>query len=330
MYKGYNSILVTGATGFIGKYLCKILLENGWRVRGTFLSHKSSDALIPGVEAYATERLGPQTDWSYPLKGIDVVIHLAARVHVMTETASDPMAEFRKANTAGTLCLANQAAKAGVKRFVFLSTIGVNGADSGKTSYMESDVPHPHNFYSVSKHEAELALSKVSIQTGMDFTVIRAPIVYGPGNPGNFLNLLKILQKGIPLPFASISNRRSLIYVGNLVDALALCAVHPAAAGKIYLLSDGEDISTSTLIMRTAEALRVKGRTFPLPADFMRFAGKLIGKSGAINQLLGSLVVDSSKIRNELGWKPPFTMDEGLRMTAAWFRSSNSKIISGK
>ncbi|MBC8017858.1 MAG: NAD-dependent epimerase/dehydratase family protein, partial [Verrucomicrobia bacterium] len=218
----------------------------------------------------------------------------------------------------GTERLALQAAQAGVKRFIFMSTVGVNGNSSGEKSFTESDDPQPHNSYSVSKYEAELVLQRISQKTGIELVIMRAPLVYGPGNPGNFLSLLRLVSKGIPLPFASIKNRRSLIYVGNLVDALATCAVHPAAAGQTYLVSDGEDVSTPELIRRTAAALGVPARLFPLPVSLMRLAGKLTGKSGAVNRLVGSLTVDSTKIRQELGWIPPFTMEEGLAETARW------------
>ena len=264
--------------------------------------------------------LGPDTPWCHALTGVDTVIHLAARVHVMLENAEDPLQEFRLVNTEGTARLAREAAKAGVKRFLFMSTIGVNGDNSGNTPYTESSLPHPHNHYSISKYEAEQVLHQISSETGMEVVILRAPLVYGPGNPGNFLSLLRIISKGIPLPLSSIKNKRSLIYVGNLVDALATCTTHPAAAGQTYLVSDGEDVSTPELIRRTASALDVPARLFPMPPSLMHLAGKLTGKSAAVNRLTGSLTVDSSKIRQELGWKPPFTMEEGLKETAEWFK----------
>ena len=223
-------------------------------------------------------------------------------------------------NLQGTECLARQAAKAGVKRFVFMSTIGVNGDNSGDNPYTEYDQPYPHNPYSVSKYEAELALKKISDQTGMEVVVIRAPLVYGPGNPGNFLLLLRIISKGIPLPLASIKNKRSLIYVGNLADALTLCALHPVAADKTYLVSDGDDVSTPELIRRIASNLGVQTRLLPFPVSLMKLAGRLTGKSGTVNRLAGSLTVNSSKIRKELEWEQPFTMEMGLACTARWFK----------
>ncbi len=311
--------LITGANGFIGKHLC-LRLSDEAKLRGTILSDESASSLLKNCEPVSILPISENTDWNDALINVDTVIHLAARVHVMRETSTDPLFEFRKVNLYGTVHLARQAAQAGVRRFVFMSTIGVNGDNSGYKSYMPSDHPKPHNPYSVSKYEAELALQKISLETGLEVVIIRAPLVYGVGNPGNFLSLLRIISKGIPLPLASITNSRSLIYVGNLVDAMALCAVHPIAAGKTYLVSDGEDVSTPELIHRTAKALGVNVRLFPMPISLMRAAGKITGKNGAVNQLTGSLSVDSSRIRQELGWIPPFTMNEGLQKTAEWFK----------
>ncbi|MHB8056659.1 MAG: NAD-dependent epimerase/dehydratase family protein [Desulfuromonadaceae bacterium] len=354
------SFFITGATGFVGSSLIKRLQQNNIRLTAAVLSGENSEHLPTAVDRVTVEPLSESSDYTSVLQNIDIVIHLAARVHVMQETATDPLLEFRKVNLHGTEQLARQAAKAGVKRFVFMSTIGVNGDNSGDRPYTEGDVPHPHNPYSVSKYEAELALRQISIETGMEIVIIRAPLVYGPGNPGNFLSLLRIISKrnfefwilnfglksGIPLPFASINNRRSLIYVGNLVDALATCATHPAAAGKTYLVSDGEDVSTAELVRRVARALEVPARLLPLPVSVMKFCARLLDNfgflilnfvfksktdnsksriqnskfTGAVNRLTGSLTVDSAKIGQELGWKPPFTMEEGLGETAAWYK----------
>lgn len=316
------NILVTGATGFVGRILCQKLLTSTLQVRGALLAPKSSESLIAGVEPVTVEPLGLSTSWEHALSGVDTIIHLAARVHVMVECSVDQLGEFRKVNLYGTDLIARQAAQAGVKRFIFMSTIGVNGDNSGDRPYTEGDAPHPHNHYSASKYEAELALQKISQKTGMEVVIIRAPLVYGPRNPGNFLSFLRIVLKSIPLPLASISNRRSLLYVGNLVDALAVCATHPNAAGQTYLVSDGEDVSTPELVRRTASALGVPARLFHFPIPLMMLASKLTGKSAAVNRLTGSLTVDSSKIRNELGWEPPFTMDEGLQATAQWFKKT--------
>lgn len=338
---------ITGATGFVGSALIKRLLRENYRLTAAVLAGEGAGHLSESVERVTVVPLSESSDYTPAMQNVDTVIHLAARVHVMKETATEPLEEFRKVNLYGTKRLARQAAKAGVKRFVFMSTIGVNGDNSGDKPYTDGDVPYPHNPYSVSKNEAELALQQISIETGMEVVIIRAPLVYGAGNPGNFLSLLRIVSKGIPLPLASIQNKRSLIYVGNLVDALATCATHPAAAGKTYLVSDGVDVSTPELVRRVAHALGVPPRLVPFPVSVMKFIAKLLDNfgfwilnfrlfgskdlnseskiqnskfTGAVNRLTGSLTVDSSKFRNELGWKPPFTMEEGLGETARWFK----------
>lgn len=313
------SIFITGATGFVGTNLIKRLLQDNIRLVAAVLPGENTGHLPGVVKRVTVEPLSESSDYTTALHDVEIVIHLAARVHVMQETAADPLQEFRKVNLHGTERLGRQAAQAGVKRFVFMSTIGVNGDNSGSKPYTEGDLVHPHNHYSVSKYEAELALKEISRQTGMEVVIVRAPLIYGPGNPGNFLSLLRIVSKNIPLPLASITNKRSLIYVSNLVDALTVCATHPVAAGKTYLVSDGEDVSTPELIRRTASALGVPARLLPFPVSLMRLAGKLTDKSAAVNRLAGSLTVDSANIWQELGWKPPFTMEEGLKVTADWF-----------
>jgi nucleoside-diphosphate-sugar epimerase len=314
-----HSVLVTGATGFVGRSLCSRLLDNGWQVRGTLLASEDTSALISGVEPIVVETLCLDTPWSHALSGIDTIIHLAARVHIMDDAATDPLFEFRKVNTEGTIQLAREAVKAGVKRMVFISTIKVNGEESA-IPYTENSPAHPSDPYGVSKWEAEQGLRLLESETGLEIVVVRPTLVYGPGVKANFLNMMKVVAKGFPLPFASINNKRSLIYIGNLVDSLATCASHPDAAGQTFLVSDSDDVSTPELIRRTARALNVKSRLFPIPIFVMRLAGKLAGKSAAVNRLAGSLTVDCSAIKNDLGWKPPFTMEQGLAETAEWFR----------
>lgn len=313
------TVLITGAAGFVGRNLCTRLIQDNYSIRGTILCTEAPSKLIVGTEPVPIEPIGLNTDWAQALTGVDTVIHLAARVHVMQETATDPLLEFRRVNLHGTECLARQAAQAGVKRFVFMSTIGVNGSNSGSKAFTEGDDPRPHNPYSVSKLEAEISLREISAKTGMEVVIVRAPLVYGPGNPGNFLSLLSIIANGIPLPLASVCNLKSFLYVKNLADALAACAIHPSAAGQTYLVSDGEDVSTPELIRRVASALGRPARLFPFPTGLMRFAEKMLGNSTSVEQLVGSLRVDNSKIRRELDWVPPFTMTEGLQETAAWY-----------
>lgn len=314
------SILVTGATGFVGRFLCSRLLTTDINVRGTLLPSESPASLVKGVEPVVIQPFGPDTSWQHAMTDIDTIIHLAARVHIMNDPSADPLTEFRKVNTEGTKQLANEALKAGVKRLVFISSIKVNGEET-TTPYTENSTVQPTDPYGISKWEAEQALRQIEKESCLEVVVVRPTLVYGLGVKANFLNMLSVVQRGMPLPLASITNKRSLVYVGNLVDALATCATHTAAAGQTYLVSDGEDVSTPELIRRTASALGVPARLFPFPPSLMHLAGKLTGKSATVNRLTGSLTVDSSKIRRELNWNPPFTMEEGLRATAAWFRS---------
>ena len=245
---------------------------------------------------------------------------VSIRVHVMNETVANPLSEFRRVNVAGTEQLAMMAEKAGVRRFAFLSSIGVNGNITHDLPFIEKDKPRPYNPYTLSKFEAEQVVLRITSETGMEVVVIRAPLVYGPEVKANFLGLFKIVDRGIPLPLASINNHRSLIYLGNLVDAITSCINHPKAAGQTYLVSDDEDVSTPELIRRVAAALGRPARLFPFPPSLMRFAGKFLGKSDAVDRLVSSLTIDRSKIRRELGWKPPYTMEEGLKETGEWFK----------
>ena len=315
-----STILITGVNGFVGRALCKVMLAKGWQVRGTIRSAKDMASLLSGVEAVEIQSIGTDTDWASALTGVDTIVHLAARVHVMRDTSTDSLAAFHEVNVKGTERLARTAAASGVKRFIFLSSIKVSG-EGRKPPYTEHDSPAPQDFYGVSKWEAEQVLQKIAAETGLEVVILRPPLVYGPGVKANFLSLFKIVDRGIPLPLDRINNRRSFIYLENLVDAIVTCVNHPKAAGQTYLASDGEDVSTPELIRRVADALGRPARLFPVPPSLMRLAGKLFGKSEAVDRLLGSLVVDSSKIRRELGWKPPYTMEQGLKETAEWFKT---------
>lgn len=313
------NILITGASGFVGRSLARHLMASGVCVRGTLLASEASTSLVAGVELTRIEPLGPDTAWQHALTGIDTVVHLAARVHVMRENTAEPLAEFRKVNVEGTTRLACEAAKTGVKRLVFVSSIKVNGEESDSPYHADS-LYNPQDPYAVSKMEAEQNLRRVADETGLEVVIVRPPLVYGPGVKANFFKMMQVVQRGLPLPVGSIHNRRSLIYVGNLVDALATCATYPKAVGQTFLVSDGEDVSTPELIRRIASSLGVPARLFSFPVSLMKVVGKLTGKSGAVHRLTGSLTVDSSKIRQELGWTPPFTMECGLRETAAWYK----------
>lgn len=314
-------VLITGANGFVGQALCAQAAAQGFAVRAAL---RKLGAVSDNIETVVVGEINGATDWRSALRDVDVVIHLAARVHVMRESAENPIEEFRKVNVAGTEHLARSAAACGVKRLVFVSSIGVHGKQTNLgRSFSELDKPYPHNDYALSKWEGELALHRVAHETGLEVAIIRPPLVYGAGAPGNFAQMLKVLAKNIPLPLASIENRRSLVYIGNFVDALLRCVTHPAAAGQTYLVSDGEDVSTPDLLRQLGAAMGHPARLLPCPPVLLKLAGRLVGKSGQIDRLLGSLQVDSSKIRRELGWQPPYTLQQGLQATAEWYRNSN-------
>ncbi|VEN74462.1 UDP-glucose 4-epimerase [Candidatus Desulfarcum epimagneticum] len=317
-------ILVTGATGFIGRPLCEKLLEKGFRVRGTTRSVKKLKNESGDVDIFDVGSIDHTTDWSEVMDGIDAVFHLAARVHVMDDQDKDSLMEFRKTNVAGARKMAEDAASAGVRRIVFLSSIKVNG-EGRSAPYTEKDPANPLDPYGVSKWEAERELKKIGRRSGMETVILRTPLVYGPGVKANFLNLLKALDSKIPIPFKNVQNRRSLIYVGNLVDGLLTCLKSPKAAGKTFLICDGRDVSTPGLMKMMASALGKPARLFPFPVSFIRWVAGILGKSEAIEKLCGSLSVDSSKIRKELGWRPPHDMEEGIRQTAIWHLSSGGK-----
>jgi nucleoside-diphosphate-sugar epimerase len=254
------------------------------------------------------------------LQGVQIVVHLAARAHVMVDDASNPLQEFQRVNVDWTERLAARAAARGVLRFVYLSSVKVNGEQT-VAPFTEQDPPKPQDPYGVSKWEAEQALARVSTQTGIETVIVRSPLVYGPGVRGNFLQLLNVLPRGIPLPLASIRNQRSLVYLGNLVDALARCIQDPRAAGRTYLVRDGEDLSTPELVRRLGAAMESGVCLWPCPTAFLYWIGQVAGKRGMVDRLVKSLQVNSSKIQTELGWSPPFTVDAGFSETAAWFRA---------
>ena len=309
-------ILVTGANGFVGRAVCAGLLGAGHVVRKALRSGTAAaDAVMVG-------EIDERTDWAAALAGAEVVVHLAARVHVMRDVSADPLAEFRRVNVAGTERLARAAVASGVRRLVYVSSIKVNGehTEPGRT-FAESDLPAPQDPYGVSKFEAEEALRRVARETGLEVVIVRPPLVYGPGVKGNFIQMLSILRKGLPLPLASAANLRSLVYVENLADALIACATHPAAAGQTYLVSDGEDISTPDLLRTLAAAAGWRARLFPFPTGVLQALARVAGKGAQAERLLGSLRVESGKIRRELDWVPPYTLQQGLRATAEWYRT---------
>ncbi len=302
-------VLVTGANGFVGRNLCGVLTHSAFEV----VAAVRATCAIPDERVVGD--IGPETDWSAALIGVEAVVHLAARVHVMRDTSVDPLAAFRAVNTEGTLNLARQAADAGVKRFVFVSSIKVNG-EGRDTPYTEFDPPAPQDAYAASKWEAEQGLREIESVTGMEVVILRPPLVYGPGVGANFLRLMHGVERGLPMPFGRVDNRRSLLYLGNFADAIRVCLDHPAAAGKTFLVSDGEDVSSAELIRRLALAMHRPTRLLPVPPVWLRVAGVLFGRGAEVNRLLGSLYLDSTRIRRELGWRQPYTLYEGLRQTA--------------
>ncbi len=318
-------VLVTGAGGFIGRALVPVLRAAGHDVVAT---SRDAATVIPGVTVKAGFELGPDTDWAPALGGARAVIHLAARVHVMDDRAADPLAENRRINRDGTAKLARDAAAAGVGRLVFLSTVKVMGEQTPAAAFSETDTPRPGDPYAIAKHEAEQALRQIADETGMEIVIIRPPLVYGPGVGGNFAALLALCANGWPLPLGSVNNRRSLIYVGNLVDALCAVLQNPAAAGKTYLACDGDGISTAALIGEISAALDRAGAPgrrpvlWPLPPALLRLLAALAGKSALAARLLGDLRLDDSALRRDLGWTPPFSMVQGLKETAAAFAAT--------
>ncbi|MFH2047073.1 MAG: SDR family oxidoreductase [Pseudomonadota bacterium] len=313
-------VLVTGANGFVGRALCAQMLIKGWDVRASVRLRNNIQSLSREVEIIETGSIGPETDWVKALANVETVIHLAGRVHVMEDLSSDPLSEYRIVNTAGTERLARCAALSGARLFIFISTIKVNG--EGKlTPYNEEDIPEPQDPYGLSKWEAEEKLKLIADETGMKVVIIRAPLIYGPEVGANFLRLIKTTDMGIPLPFAGIKNRRSMIFISNLIDIMIKCMTDNEAGQKTYLVSDGEDISTPELIRQIAKSLDKPARLFWMPLLMLRIGGLLTGKASAIERLVGSLYVDSSKIRKELNWKPPFTLEQGLKETAEWYKT---------
>jgi nucleoside-diphosphate-sugar epimerase len=318
-------ILVTGASGFVGRRLTAVLVASGHQVRAAFRT-AAPPAVGPGYESVAVGSLGADTDWRNALDAVSTVVHLAARVHVMRDTVGDPLAEFRRVNVAGTLSLARQAVEAGVRRFVFISSVKVNGEGTAPGQpYTADDRPAPVDAYGLSKHEAELGLLELAKSTGLEVVIIRPVLVYGPGVGANFLAMMRWLYRGVPLPLGAIHNRRSLVAVDNLVDLIIRCLDHPAAANQIFLASDGDDLSTTELLRRTARALGRPARLLPVPVALLNMAARVLGKQDFSQRLCGSLQVDIGKNRSLLGWTPPLTVDAGLALAARHFLNGLKK-----
>ena len=301
-------VLVTGATGFVGRALVDVLdCREGVLVRATV---RREVAQVAVVETIVVGNLSEDTEWDVALQAVDVVVHLAARVHVMHDRATDPATEFRRTNVSGALHLAERAAAMGVQRFVYLSSIKVHG-EAGV--FRETDAPAPEDPYAVSKYEAECGLRAISARTGLEHVIIRPPLVYGPHVKGNFRRLMLAVASGTPLPLGAVNNSRSLAALGNLLDLIVTCIRHPAAANETFLVSDGEDLSTTALITRLGRAMGRRPRLIPVPVTVLTFGAALLGRRAVAERLLGSLRADISKARQVLGWTPPLTVDEGLR-----------------
>ncbi len=308
---------MTGASGFVGSALVPALHARGWQVRAAVRTSASSHG---ADEEVCVASIDDVRRWADAVRDIDCVVHLAARVHVMNDTATDPLSAFRQINVRGTRALAHAAAQAGVRRLVFLSSIKVNGeSTTGRAPFTEDDPPAPVDPYGVSKREAEDELLELGRGGPMEAVVIRPPLVYGPGVKANFHAMMRWLQRGVPLPLGAIHNRRTLIGLDNLVDLVATCLVHPSAANQVFLAGDGEDLSTTALLRRLAAALDAPARLVPFPASWLEIAAALLGRRAVAQRLCGNLQVDISKARRMLAWEPPLTVDEGLRRTAAEF-----------
>lgn len=310
-----DSVLITGCTGFLGRALLNDLRQAGLRSIVAAVRSGSVSCGV-GVRAATVGEINESTDWTDAVKGIDLVIHCAGRVPVSADFDRRCLDEFYRVNVAGSLRLARQAASAGARRFVFISSIKVNGERTSLDGvFTESDPPCPEDTYGRSKAEAEAVLRRVGAETGMEVTIIRLPLVYGPGVKGSFHQLMGLASSGIPFPFGSIQNRRSFLYLGNLISFVRCALHHPNAANETFLISDGEDLSTAELIRRLSAAMGRRPWLVPVPAAALRIAGRVTGRTAQVERLCGSLRVDISKARRLLGWTPPFTVDQGIAAT---------------
>ena len=310
-------LLVTGASGFVGGAFCCTALKCGFAVRAVYRHPPLNELGLekhPDYESVLGPDLSADGDWRSTLTGVDAVVHTAARVHVKSETKANALTAYRKVNVAGTVNLARQAVQAGVRRFVFVSSIKVNGeATQPGQPFTAEDAPAPLDPYGLSKLEAEQVLREIEEQTGMEVVIVRPPLVYGPGVKANFESMMRWAARGIPLPLGAIHNVRSMVALDNLVDLLVTCLKLPASAGQTFLVSDGEDVSTTELVRRTANAMGKKALLLPVPTSVLELGATMMGKRDVAQRLCGSLQVDFEKTRRLLGWNPPLTLDQGLK-----------------
>jgi nucleoside-diphosphate-sugar epimerase len=318
------TILVTGASGFIGRHLASALAINNFHIRAVLRKYSDTAAFIFD-EVFFINELSSQTNWQDSLEGVDTVIHLAGKAHVLKGKSSKSLDEHREINFHGTINLALQAAKSGVRRFIFLSSIKVNGKHTFvNRPFRADDIANPSDEYAISKHEAELGLKKISRETGMEVVIIRPPLVYGPGVKANFLSMMKWISQPIPLPFGAINNLRSLVSVDNLIDLIIRCINHPGAVNRVFLVSDGEDLSTTSLLYRMGIALNKPVRLISTPIQYLYFFAKFFRHHDLATSLCSSLQVDISETCRILGWSPIINTDEGLRKTAEDFRKNEA------
>jgi len=305
------NILVTGATGFLGSHLCASLKTNS-KVRLTPVVRKAPLTDFESVTVIPF--IGSETVWEKAIDGQDVVIHAAARAHIMKDEVAEPLEEYRRVNVYGTINLARQAAVAGVRRFIFISSIKVNGEQTPLDKpFTADDTPAPDDAYGISKWEAEQGLHQLASETGMEVVIIRPPLAYGLGVKGNFKSLLGLTERRLPLPLSSLKNRRSMVALDNFVDLIVACIDHPSAANETFLVSDDHDLSTSELLTKLGEAAGKPARLFSVPPAFLRFGAKILGKQALADRLLGNLQVDITHTKETLNWTPPITVEEGLR-----------------
>ena len=314
-------VLLTGATGFVGQVLCDVLTQAGYSVRAAMRGEQAPPAAA--ADGVKGGDIGSSTDWSAALAGVDYIIHAAARAHVLHDDAAAAKLYF-ETNEHGTRRLAQAAARAGIRRFVYVSSIKVNGEETRAAPYTAADPPRPQDTYGESKWRAEQALQQVADRTAMQAVIVRPPLVYGPRVRANFLRLLSWVERGWPLPLAAVSNRRSLVSVWNLCDLLVRSLEHPRAVSRTWMVSDGEDVSTPELIRRIGRAMGRRTTLIPVPVALLRLGAGLVGYRAEFGRLCGSLAVDISSTRDELGWSPPLALDAGLARTTAWYLQRGS------